>query len=218
VSYPGTLESVNFRCERKRCQIPVVGPRARHHSNIERALGEMEQAAPRAFAGILVIPILAIFFLSDGEKPADQTIRLVATKDNHADLQSLAGELHAMLQRYIRAKVILGGLSLLYCSLAMLLLGFPNAIALGILAGILEFIPVAGWMTAAATIAVAGVLTDSHWIWMLALLAVWRMSMDYGISPRVMGLSEKVFQLLVVSAYVWFFGVDRNSRYGSSLR
>jgi predicted PurR-regulated permease PerM len=170
----------------------------RHRSNIERALEEMEQAAPAAFAGIMVIPILAIFFLSDGEKLADQIIHLVATKENQGALKSLAGELHVMLQRYIRAKVILGGLSLLYSSIAMLVLGFPNAIALGILAGILEFIPVAGWMIAAATIVTAGVLTHSHWIWMLTLLAVWRILMDYGIAPRVMGHELEIHPLLAI--------------------
>ena len=158
----------------------------------------MEQAAPAAVAGILVIPILAIFFLSDGEKLADQIIRLVATKENHGAVESLAGELHVMLQRYIRAKVILGGLSLLYCSIAMLVLGFPNAIALGILAGILEFIPVAGWIIAAATIVTVGVLTHSHWIWMLTLLAVWRILMDYGIAPRVMGHELEIHPLLAI--------------------
>ena len=170
----------------------------RHRSNIEHALGEMEQAAPAAFAGILVIPILAIFFLSDGEKLADQIIHLVATKENHGALESLAGELHLMLQRYIRTKVILGGLSLLFCSIAMLVLGFPNAITLGILAGILEFIPVAGWMTATATIVTAGVLTHSHWIWMLALLAVWRILMGYAIAPRVMGHELEMHPLLAI--------------------
>src|SRR5262249_29179419 len=170
----------------------------RHRSNIEHALGEMEQAAPAAFAGILVIPLLAIFFLTDGEKLADQIIHLVATKENRGALESLASELHLMLQRYIRAKVILGGLSLLYCSIAMLLLGFPNAITLGILAGILEFIPVIGWMTAAATIVTVGILTHSHWIWMLALLAVWRLLMDYGIAPRVMGHELEIHPLLAI--------------------
>ena len=170
----------------------------RHRSNIEHALGEIEQAAPAAFAGILVIPILAIFFLSDGEKLADQIIHLVATKENHGALESLAGELHLMLQRYIRAKVILGGLSLLYCSIAMLLLGFPNAIGLGILAGILEFIPMIGWMTAAATMVAAGILTHSHWIWMLVLIAVWRILMDYGIAPRVMGHELEIHPLLAI--------------------
>jgi len=170
----------------------------RHRSNIEHGLGEMELAAPTAFAGILVIPILAIFFLSDGEKLADQIIHLVATKKNHGALEALAGELHIMLQRYIRAKVILGGLSLLYCSIAMLVLGIPNAIALGILAGMLEFIPVAGWITAAATIVTVGVLTHSHWIWMLAMLAVWRILMDYGIAPRVMGHELEIHPLLAI--------------------
>lgn len=170
----------------------------RHRPNIERALGEMEQAAPGAFAAILVIPILAIFFLSDGEKLASQIIHLASTKENHAALESLAAELHLMLQRYIRAKVILGGLSLFYCSIAMLVLGFPNAIALGILAGILEFIPVVGWMTAAVAIVTAGILTHSHWIWMLALLAVWRISMDYGIAPRVMGHELEIHPLLAI--------------------
>jgi predicted PurR-regulated permease PerM len=170
----------------------------RHRSDIERAVGEIEQAAPAALAGIVVIPILAIFFLSDGENLADQIIHLVAAKEHQGALQSLAGELHIMLQRYIRAKVILGGLSLLYCSIAMLVLGFPYAITLGTLAGILEFIPVIGWMTAAATIVTVGVLTNSHWIWMLALLAVWRISMDYGIAPRVMGHELEIHPLLAI--------------------
>jgi len=105
-----------------------------------------------------------------------------------------------MLQRYIRAKVILVGLSFLYCSIAMLVLGFPKAIALGIVAGILEFIPVVGWMTAAATLVTVGVLSHSHWIWMLALLGIWRISMDYGIAPRVMGHELEIHPLLAIFA------------------
>jgi predicted PurR-regulated permease PerM len=170
----------------------------RHRSNIERSVAEIERSAPAAFAGILVIPILAIFFLSDGENLANQVIHLVSAKENHAAVRSLADELHVMLQRYIRAKVILGGLSLLYCSIAMLLLGFPNAIVLGVLAGILEFIPVAGWMTAAAIIVTAGALSHSHWIWMLALLIVWRILMDYAIAPRVMGHELEIHPLLAI--------------------
>jgi predicted PurR-regulated permease PerM len=170
----------------------------RHRSNIERILQETEQVLPTAFAGLLVIPVLAIFFLSDGQNLADQVIHLVATQEHRADVQALADDLHVMLQRYIRAKVILGGLSLVYCSIAMLVLGFPNAIALGLLAGILEFIPVAGWMTAAVTIVTAGVLTQAHWVWMLALLAVWRIAMDYGIAPRVMGHELEIHPLLAI--------------------
>src|SRR6201993_1323878 len=129
-----------------------------HRAHVEGAAAKIGQFPPTALAGLVVIPILAIFFLSDGENIVNQVIHLVSTEENHAAVRSLADELHVMLQRYIRAKVILGGLSLLFCSIAMLLLGFPNAIVLGVLAGILEFIPVAGWITSAATIVTAGVL------------------------------------------------------------
>jgi predicted PurR-regulated permease PerM len=88
-----------------------------------------------------------------------------------------------MLRSYIRAKVILGGLSLLYCSVAMLALGLPYAITLGVAAGVLEFVPAAGWMISATTIISVGVLTNSHWIWMAALLGPWRIIMDYWIAP-----------------------------------
>src|ERR1700688_4767644 len=169
-----------------------------HRANVERGAEKIEQFAPAALAGLVVIPILSIFFLSDGEKLANQVIHLVSTKENRGTMIGLAGELHVMLQRYIRAKVILGGLSLLYCSIAMLLLGFPNAIALGILAGILEFIPMAGWMTAAVIIVASGALSHAHWIWMLALLIVWRLLMDYALAPRVMGHELEIHPLLAI--------------------
>jgi len=53
-------------------------------------------------------------------------------------------------------------------------------------------------MTAAAIIVTAGALTHSHWIWMLALLAVWRILMDYGIAPRVMGHELEIHPLLAI--------------------
>src|SRR5260370_26294413 len=159
----------------------------RHRANIEHAAATIEESAPAALAGCVVIPIIAVFFLSDGENLANQVIHLVSTKENHAAVRSLADELHVMLQHYIRAKVILGGLSLTYCSVAMLVLGFPNAIVLGVLAGILEFIPVVGWMTAAAIIVTAGGLTHSHSLLMLALLVGFWNFIDYGIAPPGLG-------------------------------
>ncbi len=169
-----------------------------HRSMIESTVNGIARFASTAIGGILVIPILAIFFLSDGEDMANHLIHLFSTEKNRASLRSLAGQLHTTLQHYIRAKVILAGLSFAYCSMAMLVLRFPHAFGLGILAGVLEFIPVAGWMVAAATILSAGALAHGHWIWMLALLCVWRMLMDYWIAPRVMGHELEIHPLLAI--------------------
>jgi len=158
-----------------------------HRSDIETAKQTVQRSALQMASAVLVIPILAIFFLSDGEKLANQLILLIPTSSDGSAVRSLVADLNVMLQRYIRAKVILGMLSFLFSSVALLALGFPHWLALGAIAGMLEFIPIAGWIIAATTITTLGVVTHSHWIWMLALLGVWRVCMDYGISPRVIG-------------------------------
>lgn len=169
-----------------------------HRSAIRNLTIATEQLAKAAFGAIVLIPILAIFFLSSGEALADQVIRVVSTSDNRDTLHSLASELHVMMQHYIRAKVILGGLSFAYASTALLILGFPHALALGLLAGILEFIPMAGWMIAATTMISVGVITHSHWIWMAILLGIWRMLMDYWIALRVLGHELEIPPLLAI--------------------
>ncbi|HTZ99695.1 MAG TPA: AI-2E family transporter [Candidatus Aquilonibacter sp.] len=171
-----------------------------HQANIQHFAGELERSAFPALAGFVVIPILAIFFLNDGANIVHSLIGLAATDGRREDLQSLAGELDSMLHHYIRAKVILAGLSLAFFSVATLLLRFPHFLALGLLAGILEFIPVAGWMISAATIISIGAMTHSHWIWMAALIGLWRMLMDYWISPRVMGHELEIHPLLAIFA------------------
>lgn len=148
--------------------------------------------------GIVLIPILGLFLLSDGEKLANGVIQLVSTKETSRDARALAADLNDMLRHYIRAKVILAVLSLVFCSVAMLFLRYPHALALGLLAGVLEFIPVAGWITALAAITTVGLATHSHWIWMAALLGLWRMVMDYAIAPRVVGHELEMHPLLAI--------------------
>lgn len=169
-----------------------------HRSDIEGAKQAVQRGALKIAGGVLVIPILAIFFLSDGEKLTNQLILLIPGTSDADAVRSLVADLNVMLQRYIRAKVILGTFSFLFCSAGLLTLGFPHWLALGVVAGLLEFIPIAGWITAATMIAGFGVLTHAHWIWMLALLGVWRLCMDYGISPRVMGQQLEIHPLLAI--------------------
>lgn len=105
-----------------------------------------------------------------------------------------------MLAKYIRAQLALAGLSFVFYSVSMLVLGFPDAIALGLLGGVLEFLPAVGWIVSAGAILTIGFLTHSHWIWMAALLIVWRLVQDYVNSPRIMGGSLELQPLTVVFA------------------
>jgi len=169
-----------------------------HHGQIQGLVENGRRIIPAAIGSLVLIPILALFFLHDGPILADSVIQVISTKDNVENLRSFASELNVMFQHYIKAKVILAVLSLLYCSVTTWILGFPHALALGVMAGVLEFIPVAGWMTSATIIITIGALTHSHWIWMAALLGLWRMSMDYFISPRVVGHELEIHPLLAI--------------------
>jgi predicted PurR-regulated permease PerM len=169
-----------------------------HRTDIQAYVQALERSVPTAIGALVVIPILAVFFLSDGANLSNSLIRLVSTKGNLEAIQSLADDLNPMLQHYIRAKVTLAGLSFVFYSSAMLGLGFRHSIAFALLGGILEFIPVAGWMISATTIISVGVLTHSHWIWMAALIGLWRMLMDYWIAPGVMGHELEIHPLLAI--------------------
>jgi predicted PurR-regulated permease PerM len=158
----------------------------------------LERGAPSVIGGMLAVPILAIFFLSDGAKMANSAIQLAASEENIEYLQSLAAELNDTLHHYIRAKVTLCGLAFLFYCAATLALGFPHVLALALLGGLLEFIPVAGWMISAAAILGVSALTHGHWIWMAALIGMWRLVIDYWISPAVMGHELEMHPLLEI--------------------
>jgi predicted PurR-regulated permease PerM len=166
--------------------------------SIRGVVESVRQFVSLAFGGILMIPILGLFFLSDGDKLANGVVHLISTRETYETARALAADLNDMLRHYIRAKVTLAVLSLIYCSVAMVFLGYPHALALGLMSGVLEFIPVAGWITALIAISTVGLLTHSHWIWMAALLGLWRVIMDYWIAPRVMGHELEIHPLLAI--------------------
>jgi predicted PurR-regulated permease PerM len=171
-----------------------------HREKIASFANSAEQFASNAIVAVVVVPILAVFFLADGRRITDEFIQLVSTEGNRQTIREVAEELNTMLRKYIRAKVVLGACSLVFYSAAMLSLGFPSAISLGLLGGVLEFVPVAGWMSSAAVISTVGILTHRHWIWMAVLLGVWRMALDYFISPLVVGRNLEIHPLMVLFA------------------
>jgi predicted PurR-regulated permease PerM len=148
---------------------------------------------------LFVIPILAIFILQDGRRISENLIESVKSRGNPR-AERILGNIDRMLAKYIRAQLSLAALSFLFYSASMLVLGFPDAVALGFLGGALEFLPAVGWIVSAGTILTIGFLTHSHWIWMAGLLIGWRVVQDYVNSPRIMGGSLELQPLTVVFA------------------
>jgi predicted PurR-regulated permease PerM len=174
-----------------------------HKEDVQGLVRRVDQFLSNAvqlLGALALIPILAIFFLRDGESMADALIRLIFPPDNYERIRAIADELHIMLTRYVRAQALLRAFSFAFYSAAMLLLSFPHAIALGLLGGVLEFIPAVGWITTAAAIITVGIVSHSHWIWMAVLLGIWRIAQDYFIAPRLMGRRLEIHPLAAIFA------------------
>jgi predicted PurR-regulated permease PerM len=174
---------------------------AGHRDDLRGLVLNAEHQLPtvaQALGSVLVIPILAIFFLREGGDLANSFILFASTRGRSEPVRALAEKLDAAMKNYIKAKVILGSLSLVVYSVTMLLCGVPYAVILGICGGVLDCIPVAGGIVAAAMMISFGVLTHSHWIWMSVLLVGWRVAQDYFIAPRVMGRNLEIHPLMAI--------------------
>ena len=176
---------------------------ARHKQDVQSLVPTVDRYLSNAaqIAGcMLLIPILAIFFLRGGHRIVDVLIRLLFHTDRHSKVHAVVGQLHLMLTQYIRAQLLLCVLSFVFYSAVMLVLRFPHAIVFGILGGLLEFIPVVGWTSTFAAVVGVGILSHSHWVWMAALLGIWRVIQDYFATPRIMGSHLKIHPLAAIFA------------------
>ena len=175
----------------------------RHHDFIvhafERGASSAAYVAESAI-WLFAIPILAIFILRDGRQMVKAFSEAAEPRGDRALVKGILQRVDTMLAKYIRALLALAGLSFVFYSVSMFALGFPYAIALGFLGGVLEFLPAVGWIASAVTILTVGFLTHSHWIWMAVFVVVWRLVQNFVNSPRIMGDNLELQPLTVIFA------------------
>lgn len=148
---------------------------------------------------LIVIPILAVFFLKDGRAFGESALSFVHTRPQREFLEGVRGDLNQMLAQFIRAQLTLAAFSLIVYTSFMGLMRVPYALVLGTAGGIMEFIPVVGPLVAALVIiGVALLMSYSHWLTLLVFLAAWRMVQDYVVSPRIMGKSMELHPLAAI--------------------
>ena len=111
---------------------------------------------------IVLIPILAVFFLKDGRKVTERLLDMVERAPQKRFLTGITDDLDEMLAHYIRTQLVLAGLSLAAYIGVLSLLRVPYAAAVGAVAGVLEFIPVVGPLVGAAAILGVAFLANYH--------------------------------------------------------
>lgn len=149
---------------------------------------------------LVLIPILAGFFLKDGRSFSQVALSMVHTKPQREFLQGVINDMNLMLAQFIRAQLTLAALSwVAYSTFLGLIMHVPYALMLGTFGGILEFIPVVGPLVASLLIMGVALLTGyTHWLIVLIFLIAWRLVQDYVVSPRIMGKSMELHPLAAI--------------------
>jgi predicted PurR-regulated permease PerM len=157
-------------------------------------------ASLAGFPWLVLIPILGFFMLKDA---ASIRRAIVGTLPSRMQLRvhRLFADLNATLAAYIRAQLLACVLVGTVCGLGFALLGIPYPVVLGVLAGILEFIPFVGPLLLAIVASIVGALHSP----MLALsavafLAVLRVVEDYVVYPRLVRRSIDLHPFTVIVA------------------
>jgi predicted PurR-regulated permease PerM len=149
---------------------------------------------------LLLIPILAFFLLKDAA-----TLRrtLIRALPHHGQLRGhrLFEELNATLAAYTRAQLLACVLVGVLCGVGFAMLGIPYPVVLGVLAGVLEFIPLVGPLVLAAVAATIGALhAPMLALWAVLFLSVLRLVEDYVIYPRLIRRGIHLHPLAVILA------------------
>jgi predicted PurR-regulated permease PerM len=148
---------------------------------------------------ILLVPLLAIFFLKDGQSFGNVALSTIQSRPQREFLQAVLADLNQMLAQFIRSQLTLAALSLVVYITFMAAIGAPYALVLGTAGGVMEFIPVVGPLVAALIIlGVAVLMSFPHWGLLLIFLIMWRLVQDYVISPRIMGNSMELHPLAAI--------------------
>ena len=151
------------------------------------------------FWWLILIPILSFFFLCDGPAIAAEIIDLGRTHEQKGTLSGIITDVNVMLGSYIRAQIILAALTAVCLTVVLALMRVPNALILGPLAGICEFVPVVGPAVASAVIwGLAILLGYPHILALFLVLGTWRVIQDYVNAPRVMGKQMEINPLATI--------------------
>ncbi|MGH9672228.1 MAG: AI-2E family transporter [Bryobacteraceae bacterium] len=164
-------------------------------------LGRTGQTILHAFGSlvfIILVPILSFFFLKDSRQ-IRQTILDQFSDNARRAVDGLLADVHVMLAQFMRALVMLSLLTLVVYWIYFSITGVPHALLLAGIAGVLEFIPVAGPLTASIVIlVVSGFAGYPHLVWILIFLIAFRLFQDYVVQPYLLGAGVELSPAAVI--------------------
>ena len=151
---------------------------------------------------LVLIPVLSFFLLKDADTFRRSALQMLPRGRWRWRGDEFFQDINSTLASYIRAQLLACLFIGLVCTIAFTVLGVPNPLALGVIAGVFEFVPLVGPLVVAILAAAAAVLHGGAFpaFLVLAFLLVLRIVEDYIVYPRLIGQGIHLHPLAVIVA------------------
>lgn len=149
---------------------------------------------------LLLIPILGFFFLKDARLYKAMFLGCFPPGRWRARAEGLVTDLNDTLAGYTRAQLVSGLFIGSVCGLAFTLMGLDYALLLGIVAGILEFIPLLGPLVIGIIATSVGAFSDDprQGVYVVIFLIALRITHDYVTYPRIVREGVHIHPMAVI--------------------
>ncbi|MCA1593228.1 MAG: AI-2E family transporter [Acidobacteria bacterium] len=150
---------------------------------------------------LILVPIMAFFLLKDAESFRRTALEMLPSGRIRWRGDEFFQDVSSTLAAYIRAQLTACLLIGTICTIGFALLGVRYALVLGVVAGLLEFIPLVGPLVVAIIATLVTLLdSGSGVLWVLLFLTVLRIVHDYVVYPRLIGSGIHLHPLAVILA------------------
>lgn len=156
-------------------------------SSITTSLGGFLLGSVTYIPWLLLVPILAFFFLKDVNQFRLAILRMFPAGRWRYRAEVVMADVNTTLAAYTRAQLISCVIISVICTAGFYLIGLKYALLLGIMAGIFEFVPLLGPLALALIVTTTAAAGDNPWkaLYVAAFLIVLRIIHDYYTYPRI---------------------------------
>lgn len=191
---------------------------------IQRRQSELAQGGVAAVLGIgrglgavlgvlgylVLLPVLAYYLLRDWDGMREKLTDLVPPPYRERVLE-FTGEYNRLLSRYLRGQLLLAAIVGLIVGTGFWIVGFPYALLLGLVAGVLNIVPYVGLLMSLAAAVVISLFSEAILASLVKVAIVFGVEqvLENIIGPRIVGDSvglHPVWVILALVLFSFFFG------------
>jgi predicted PurR-regulated permease PerM len=170
-------------------------------------VGQIASSTVRFLGNVLFLWIISIYLSLEIPRLGGYVGRAAQLPGYRKDAERLMADFGDIWSAYLRGQIILGLIIGIIVGLSLALLGVQNALALGLLSGLLEFIPVLGPFIGTGAALIVGFFQPGNYLGLtslqfaliiLAIMFVIQQVENNVLVPRIVGNALDLHPLLVI--------------------